>query len=203
MLTDHFKYSRSILLSLLAGISAQAVASDSPIRDQVESFEVAGLTLNSSVEEFEAVTKDGYSCRVDEGGEVAYWTCRSKGGEHGNSTLKVSIESNEIVSIHLKSQSSGNAFKSIRNAFGAVNQRLLDEGQKATRRNYSGDYIFYFMNDDSPAMPKTELAVKTTFECSTVEPSIFGLTGMIMTLGGASGIDDMTIHVYKMTNKQC
>ena len=88
MLKNYIKHAHHFLFIVLASISMQALASDSLIPERIESFEINGLSLNSSVEEFKELTKNGFKCRVKDRFDVNYWTCRSNQKQKNKKTNK-------------------------------------------------------------------------------------------------------------------
>ncbi|WP_289283490.1 hypothetical protein, partial [Methylophaga sp. UBA5088] len=100
MLKNYLKHVHRFLFIVLASISMQALASDSLIPERIESFKINGLSLNSSVEEFKELTKNGFKCRVKDRLEVHYWTCRSNQKQKNKIKLIVGVDNNKIVSIN-------------------------------------------------------------------------------------------------------
>ncbi|MDO6428234.1 hypothetical protein Q4489_14530 [Thalassotalea sp. 1_MG-2023] len=178
----------------------QTFASDIFVRDNIESFEINGLTLNSSVEELEALVKGSFKCSTKERFGVSYWTCRSFSNKKAKTTLKISVDNQEIVSIHLHSQMTKNSADQLNSQLSELNQRLLKEGVIQTGRNVHSEDIFFYHKDESPVMPNTYMTVKTTLECSIKEPVIFGLQATLMALGNTI---DVNVSAYKMQVKQC
>ncbi|WP_286268927.1 hypothetical protein [Thalassotalea hakodatensis] len=200
MLKKHLKYIYRALFTTLTCISMQTFASDIFIRDNIESFEISGLTLNSSVEELEALVKGSFNCSTKEYLGASFWICRSSSNKKAKTTLKVSVENYKVVSIHLHSQMTKNSADQLNSQLSELNQKLLKEGVIQTGRNVHDEDIFFYHKDESPVMPKTEMIVKTTLECSINEPVIFGLQAMLMPLGK---VFDVNISAYKMQVKQC
>ncbi|WP_289284237.1 MULTISPECIES: hypothetical protein [unclassified Methylophaga] len=195
MLKNYLKHVHRFLFIVLASISMQALASDSLIPERIESFKINGLSLNSSVEEFKELTKNGFKCRVKDRFDVNYWTCRSNQKQKNKIKLIVGVDNNKIVSINYSSQSTTNSFAQLRSDTAELNQVLLEEGFAHTGRNPNDKEIFFYNNDESPVTSKTEMFLKTTLECSMEKPSIYGLEVTIMTVGQ---LDNVGVTMYKM-----
>jgi len=194
MLKNYLKHAHRFLFIVLASISMQALASDSLIPDRIESFEINGLSLNSSVEEFKELTKNGFECRLKDRFAVNYWTCRSNQKQKNKIKLIVGVDNNKIVSINYSSQSTTNSFAQLRSDITELNQVLLEEGIAQTEKNMNDKNIFFYKNDESPVTSMTEMFLKTTLECSMEKPSIYGLEVTIMTVGD---LDNVGVTMYK------
>lgn len=188
MLKNHLKHSHRFLFIFLACFSMQALASDSLITDQIESFEINGLSLNSSVDEFKELTKNDFKCRVDDRLAVNYWICRSNQKQKDKIKLKVGVDNNKIVSINFSSQSTTNSFAQLRGDLAELNEVLLEDGVAQTGKNMNDKNIFFYKNDESPVTSMSEMFLKTTLECSTEKPSIYGLEVTIMTVGSLNNV---------------
>ena len=195
MLKNYLKHVHRFLFIVLASISMQAFALDSLIPERIESFEINGLSLNSSVEEFKELTKNDFKCRVKDRLEVHYWTCRSNQKQKNKIKLIVGVDNNKIVSINYSSQSTTKSFAQLRSDIAELNQVLLEEGVAHTEKNMNGENIFFYKNDESPVTSMTEMFLKTTLECSMEKPSIYGLEVTIMTIGQ---LDNVGVTMYKM-----
>ena len=195
MLKNYLKHVHRFLFIVLASISMQAFALDSLIPERIESFEINGLSLNSSVEEFKELTKNDFKCRVKDRLEVHYWTCRSNQKQKNKIKLIVGVDNNKIVSINYSSQSTTKSFAQLRSDIAELNQVLLEEGVAQTEKNMNDENIFFYKNDESPVTSMTEMFLKTTLECSMEKPSIYGLEVTIMTIGQ---LDNVGVTMYKM-----
>ena len=195
MLKNYLKHVHRFLFIVLASISMQAFALDSLIPERIESFEINGLSLNSSVEEFKELTKNDFKCRVKDRLEVHYWTCRSNQKQKNKIKLIVGVDNNKIVSINYSSQSTTKSFAQLRSDIAELNQVLLEEGVAQTEKNMNDENIFFYKNDESPVTSMTEMFLNTTLECSMEKPSIYGLEVTIMTIGQ---LDNVGVTMYKM-----
>lgn len=188
MLKNHLKHAHRFLFIFLASISMKALASDSLIPERIESFEINGLSLNSSVDEFKELTKNDFNCRVDDRLAVNYWTCGSNQKQKDKIKLKVGVDNNKIVSINFSSQSTTNSFTQLRSDLAELNQVLLEDGVAQTGKNMNDKNIFFYKNDESPVTSMSEMFLKTTLECSVEKPSIYGLEVTIMTVGSLNNV---------------
>lgn len=195
------KHVLTLLLLCLISFSTQAFASKSQIRDSIESFEINGLTLKSSFEEFKAIADKDYNCRVNDRADTHYWKCRLKPNGKDKTTLTVGVKRNKIVSIDLTSQSPAKSYSDLRTKLAELNQDLLNKKHLHSSRDLNAHDIFYYKNDESPISPSTALVLKTTLECSTTEPTMFILESKVLTFAGA--FDDVRVTLSKHTQKQC
>ncbi len=195
MLKNHLKLSHRFLFIVLISISMQALATDSLVPDRIESFQINGLSLNSSVEEFKELTKNDFNCRVKDRFAVNYWICRSNPKQKNKITLKVSVDNNKIVSINFSSQSTTNSFVQLRSDLAELNQVLIEQGVAQTGKNLNDENIFFYKSDESPVTSMTEMFLKSTLECSKERPSIYGLEATIMTVGN---LDNVGVTMFKM-----